>query len=282
VTGMLGQSEPPDASQDRQSLCRDLRALGVRTGQVLLAHASMRWLGPVQGGAVTVVAALRDAVGSDAVGSEGTVAMSTGTAGNSDTSRLYLARTAGMTAEQVRRYQAAMPPFDPATTPSEGMGRIAEQLRTTPGAVRSAHPQSSFAAVGPMAHKLMDGHAIDCHLGGSSPLARLYEVGAWILLLGVGYPACAAFHLAEYRYVASPPMRSYRCVIGVDGRTVWHEYRDVVLDDRDLGDLGADFERTGIAIRGRVGQADCRLAPMVPTVDFATEWLRQHRHAVGR
>jgi aminoglycoside 3-N-acetyltransferase len=277
VIGMLGQGNPSDASQDRQSLCSDLRALGVRTGQVMLVHASMRWLGPVEGGAPTVVAALRDAVGS-----EGTLVVSTGTAGNSDTSRIYLTRTAGMTAEQVSRYRAAMPPFDPATTPSEGMGRIAEQLRTTPDAVRSAHPQSSFAAVGPMARKLMDGHAIDCHLGESSPLARLYEVGAWILLLGVGYPACAAFHLAEYRYVDNPPMRSYRCVIAVDGRALWHEYRDVVLDDRDLGDLGADLERTGIAGRGHVGQADCRLTPMAPTVDFATEWLRQHRHAVGR
>jgi aminoglycoside 3-N-acetyltransferase len=273
VDRSAGQANASGAGRTRESLVTDLRALGVRTGHVLLVHASMRGLGPVYGGAAAVVAALRDAVGSP-----GTLAVPTGTAGNSDTSRLYLTRTAGMSAEQVSRFRAAMPPFDPATTPSEGMGPIAEEVRTTPGAIRSAHPQSSFAAIGPMAHTLMDGHAIDCHLGESSPLARLYEMGAWILLLGVGYPACAAFHLAEYRYVASPPMRSYRCVIAVDGRAVWHEYRDVILDDRDLGDLGADFGRTGIAAGGRVGQADCRLAPMVPTVDFATEWLRRHRH----
>jgi aminoglycoside 3-N-acetyltransferase len=271
---MSGQVSASSTGQTRQSLAADLRALGIRTGQVLLVHASLRRLGPVQGGARAILAALRDAVGL-----EGTVAVATGTAGNSDTSRLYLARTAGMTAEQISRYQAAMPPFDQATSPSEGMGRIAEQVRTTPGAVRSAHPQSSFAALGPMARKLMDGHAIDCHLGESSPLARLYELGAWILSIGAGYPACAAFHLAEYRYVADPPTRTYRCVISLAGRAVWHEYRDVVLDDRKLGDLGADLEETDIAIRGQVGQADCRLAPMVPTVDFATQWLRLRRPA---
>lgn len=269
---MHGPASATDACQTRQSLATDLRALGVRAGQVLLVHASMRGLGPVRGGAAAVVAALRDAVGS-----EGTLAVPTGTAGNSDTSRLYLTRTAGMTDEQIGRHKTAMRPFDPATTPSDGMGRIAEQVRITPGAVRSAHPQSSFAALGPMAHKLADGHAVDCHLGESSPLARLYEIGARILLLGMGYPACSAFHLAEYRYVDHPPTRRYRCVIAVDGRATWHEYRDVVLDDRDLGDLGADFDRTGLAVRGRVGQADCRLAPLAAAVDFAAEWLRRHR-----
>jgi len=265
-----------DAGLTRDSLAADLRALGVRSGQALLVHASMRSPGTVLGGAAEVVAALRDAVGP-----EGTLAVPTGTAGNSDTSRLYLNRTAGMTAEQISRYNAAMPPFDPATTPSDGMGEIAEQVRTTPGAVRSAHPQSSFAALGPMARKLADGHALDCHLGESSPLARLYEIGAWILMIGVGYSVCSAFHLAEYRYVANPPTRRYRCVIAVAGRPVWHEYQDVVLDDSDISALGADFDRAGLALRGRVGRAECRLAPMAPAVDFAAEWLRQHRSTAG-
>lgn len=274
MTGMPGAVRAPAAGQTRDSLAADLRALGVRPGQALLVHASMRTLGLVQGGAAAAVAALRDAVGY-----EGTLAVPAETSGNSDTSRLYLARTAGMTSEQVVRYNAAMPPFDPATTPSEGMGQIAEQVRITPGAQRSAHPQSSFAALGPMARKLTDGHAMSCHLGESSPLARLYELGAWILLLGVDYPVCSAFHLAEYRYVPHPPTRRYRCVIAEDGHAVWREYRDVVLDDRDLGQLGADFDRTDVPLRGRVGQADCRLVPMVPAVDFAMEWFRRHRSA---
>jgi aminoglycoside 3-N-acetyltransferase len=249
-----------------------LRKLGVTSGQVLLVHASLGRLGTVRDGAAAVVTALRDVLGS-----EGTLVVPTGTAGNSDTSRIYLARTAGMTAEQVRRYKTEMRPFDPATTPSDGMGRIAEEVRTTPGATRSAHPQSSFAALGPMAQKLTEGHAVDCHLGESSPLARLYEVGAWVLLLGVGYVSCSAFHLAEYRYIPNPPTRRYRCVITMQGRPAWHEYEDVVLDDSDIAALGADFDRAGLAIQGNVGRADCRLAPMATMVDFASEWLRGRR-----
>lgn len=274
---MPAKASAPPAGRTRDSLAADLRALGVASGQTLLVHASMRSLGPVRGGAATVVAALRETVGS-----EGTLAVPTATPGNSDTSRLYHSRTAGMTSEQIARHKAAMRPFDPATSPSEGMGQIAEELRTTPGAVRSAHPQTSFAALGPMAGKLTDGHALNCHLGESSPLARLYEIAAWVLLLGVGYPACSAFHLAEYRYVPDPPTRRYGCAIAMAGRAAWHEYQDVVLDDSDLRDLGADFDRTGHVIRGEVGQADCRLAPMTAAVDFAAEWLRRCRGTAGR
>jgi aminoglycoside 3-N-acetyltransferase len=44
-----------------------------------------------------------------------------------------------------------MSAFDKHITPS-GMGAIAEALRITVGAVRSDHPQSSFAAIGPEAN----------------------------------------------------------------------------------------------------------------------------------
>jgi aminoglycoside 3-N-acetyltransferase len=263
---------PSQTGQTRQSLAADLRALGVRRGQVLLVHSSLRSLGMVRGGASAVLGALRDAVGP-----EGTLVVPAGTPGNSDTSRLYLARTAGMTAGQIARYKAAMPPFDPLTTRSEGMGAIAEGLRTTPGAVRSAHPQSSFAALGPLAHEVTGDHGLECHLGEHSPLGRLYEMAAQVLLLGVGYEACSAFHLAEYRYATSPPRQTYRCVISRAGQAVWHEYTDVALDDRHLDELGADFDPAGPVLRGRVGRAACRLVPIVAAVDFAVEWLRRHR-----
>jgi aminoglycoside 3-N-acetyltransferase len=266
---------PSQVGHTRESLAADLRALGVRPGQVLLVHSSLRSLGTVTGGAGAVLGALRDAVGP-----AGTLVVPTGTSGNSDTSRLYLARTAGMTAGQVAGYKAAMPPFDPATSRSEGMGVIAECLRTTPGAVRSAHPQSSFAALGPLAHEVTAGHAVDCHLGERSPLGRLYRMGAWVLLLGAGYEACTAFHLAEYRYTASPPAQTYRCVIAVDGRAAWHEYTDVALDERHLDQLGADFDPIGPVMRGRVGLAACRLMPIVAAVDFGEEWLRKRRPTV--
>jgi aminoglycoside 3-N-acetyltransferase len=260
-----------DQVVDRDSLARDLGSLGVIPGQILLVHASLRRIGRVSGGAEDVVAALRQVLGPDA-----TLVVPTSTADNSDTSRLYLARTEGMSSDEIRRYRDAMPPFTPERQ-SVGMGRIAECVRTAPSAVRSQHPQTSFAALGPQARMLMADHQLDCHLGESSPLGRLYEAGAWVLLLGVGYEACTCFHLAEYRYLSLPPRQVYRCVIADEGKRRWWSYEDVVLDDRDFTALGAAFDQTGQVVRGYVGQAECRLAPLAAAVDFATEWLRQHR-----
>lgn len=122
-------------------------------------------------------------------------------------------------------------------------------------------------------------HRPDCHLGEDSPLARLYDLRAQVLLLGTGFDTCTAFHLGEYR-VPAPPRRSYRCVVTAGGRRQWWEYDDVALDDSDFAALGADFARagTGAPVRtGPVGSSTSRLFRIDDAVDFAVGWLPAHR-----
>jgi aminoglycoside 3-N-acetyltransferase len=253
-------------------IARDLRALGLEADRTLLLHASLRAIGPVAGGAATVVNAVRDVLGP-----AGTLVVPTTTPENSVTSRAYRDTIAGLTPAQVKAYRDDMPPFNRATTPATRAGRIAEGVRTTPGAIRSGHPQSSFAAVGPLARALMKGHRIDCHLGEETPLGKLYAAQAWVLLLGVGYSMCTALHLAEYRYVSSPPRRRYHCVIRYRGRRQWRSYSDVVLDDSDFEVIGEVLDKNVGMRRGYVGNAECRLMPMRQVVDFAANWMREHR-----
>lgn len=256
------------------SLARDLVALGLRPGATVLVHASLRRVGAADG---DMLAALLDGLGP-----EGTLVVPAFTAGNSDSSPAYRDRVQGLTEPQVAALKSEMPPFDPASTPSEGVGRLAEAVRRTAGRVRSAHPQTSFAALGARAGELLAGHAEDCHLGERSPLRGLYEAGAQILLLGVGFEVCSAFHLAEYR-VPDPPRRTYRCVVLRDDVRRWIAYEDVDLDDSDFGALGAAFEKDDAArpdpvVRGgRVGDSHARLFPLGPAVDFATAWLTGNR-----
>ncbi|MFJ6443450.1 aminoglycoside N(3)-acetyltransferase [Streptomyces sp. NPDC091649] len=253
-----------------------LTALGVRPGDVLLVHASLRSLGPVADGARGVLAGLRRAVGP-----KGTLVVPAFTPENSDTSPHYRDRVRGLDARAVDAVRASMPPYDPSLTPAPSMGALAESVRTAAGAGRSAHPQTSFAALGPGAGRLLAGHRADCHLGEDSPLARLYDADARILLLGTGYATCTAFHLGEYR-VPGPPRRSYRCVVARRGVRRWWEYEDVALDDGDFAALGAAFEGAaadGDVTAGRVGSAVCRLIRLRAAVDFATAWLTEHRPA---
>jgi aminoglycoside 3-N-acetyltransferase len=261
-------------------LAADLRALGVRPGQDLLVHCSLRSIGPVAGGPATLLGAIRLAAGPRA-----TVVVPAQTTLNSLTSRAFLAATAGLDAARQARFVAAMPGFDPARTPSTGMGAFAEYLRTRPAAMRSAHPQTSFAALGPGAGACTLVHDLDCHLGERSPLGWLYANNAAILLLGVGYSACTAFHLAEYRLPVLRPLKTYRCFMtGQDGREE-RVFTDVDLDDSDFGRLGSAIEETQAASfiqHGQVGSGASRLLPLRAAVDFAGTWFLGCRRQVLR
>jgi aminoglycoside 3-N-acetyltransferase len=267
-------------------LTADLRRLGIgadadtgRRVRHVLVHASLRSVGPVCGGSRADVRALRKALGP-----RGTLVVPTFTERKSPTSRAHIGMTVGLTDAQVVTYRERMDPFDAAATPSEGMGRLAEEVRQTPGALRSRHPTTSFAAIGPRAARITSGHALDCLLGESSPLARLYEAGAHILLLGVGFEVCTAFHLAEYR-VPAPVRRRYKCKVATESGPRWAAFTDVDLDDRDFGQLG-DWvaARTSggrpLVARGRFGDAQARLLPMAPAVDAAVAWMAACRSTV--
>jgi len=257
---------------DRASLAADLRSTGLRYGAVVLAHTSLSHIGWIEGGAGTLLAALRDVIGS-----QGTVVVPTFTSWNSDTSRAYRARTRGMTTHRLRWYRERLPAFDRDTTPSVECGLFSEAVRTAPGAVRSGHPQTSFAAVGPEAARLMRTHDLNDHLGERSPLAELYRIDAQVLLMGVGFDKCTAFHLAEYRYTAAPPLTRYGCKINIGGVPVWRNYVDVVLDDRDFAACGQAMEARVPVVKGQVGRAQTCCFSLRQAVDFAKIWLRENR-----
>ncbi|MFI2409434.1 aminoglycoside N(3)-acetyltransferase [Streptomyces sp. NPDC018947] len=247
----------------RGTLAAGLRELGVRSGETLLAHSSLSALGWVCGGPVAVVQALLDVLGPD-----GTLVVPTQTGDLSDPA---LWSNPPVPEEWWDTIRTAMPPYDPATTPSRGVGVIPETVRTWPGALRSAHPQTSFAAVGPRAAEVVAGHAADCRLGERSPLAVLERTGARVLLLGAGYDACTAFHLAEYR-VPSPLV-----VVGRPGPAGWEHVTEVSITSDGFDELGHDFERDRPVVRGRVGAADVRLFPLADAVAYAERWLPVHR-----
>jgi aminoglycoside 3-N-acetyltransferase len=206
-----------------------LDGLGIRRGGVLMVHASLRGTGTHPR---RVLAALRKVLGPG-----GTLVVPAFTPENSTTSRAHRRLVAGLSKQETHRLRARMPPFDPDLTPCPEMGAFAEWVRNAPGAVRSTHPQTSLAGLGPRAAGLLADHDPRCHLGERSPLARLYDADAQILLLRVGFEVCSAFHLAEYRLDPPPPRREYRCVVGEPGN--WITYEDLALDDGDFAAIGA-------------------------------------------
>lgn len=247
----------------------DLTDLDIPAGD-LLVHVSMRALGPLPGGPHALFTALRVAAGPAA-----TIVVPAQTAHNSTSSPAFRAATTGMSAAERRAYIATMPGFTP-DTPSQGCGAFAEHVRLLPGAVRSTHPQTSFAAAGPRAADLMSVHDLDCHLGDRSPLGPLYRDGAHALMIGCGWTRCTALHLAEAR-VPRPRHRRYRCFVERAGRRVTEEFLGIDHDDTDFPLLGAALEDAGIPRLGQIGRATVLIVPIRPAVDFAVRWLTENR-----
>lgn len=189
------------------ALAVHLRLLGLRPGTRVLVHASLAGTG-------LAPAALRDAL-TGVLGPRGTLVVPAFTPENSRTSSAHLARIAGLSGPEVAAFRERMPAFDPASTPSQGMGAFAEAVRTAPGAARSSHPQTSFAALGKDAERICAGHRTESHLGEESPLGKLCWEGGQVLMINVGFSVCTAFHLAEYR-IPKPPLRMYECVVKVN------------------------------------------------------------------
>ena len=158
----------------RTRLARELAALGLRPGAVALVHCRMSTLGTVVGGAETVVRALLEAVGPD-----GTLVAYLGWEGAppDDLDALASADRKLVLAEQ--------PVYDPATRRARrDHGRMAEALRTWPGAVHSGHPEAGVAAVDREAAALALPHPLDDAYGAGTPYARVVERGGQVVLLG--------------------------------------------------------------------------------------------------
>ncbi|KAE9371828.1 aminoglycoside acetyltransferase [Stipitochalara longipes BDJ] len=250
-----------------KSLANQFRELGVNHGDTLLVHSSLSSLGWVNGGAEAVVLALLDVLGD-----KGTLVVPTHSSDNSDPAHW---QHPPVPEEWKPIIRETMLPYSPRTTRTALMGVIAETVRTWPGAIRSAHPQTSFAAVGLKAEPLMADHALDCALGEQSPIAKLETVDSRVLLLGVGFDCCTAFHLAEHR-IPRGMMENSFSVMTEEGRS-WMTVRDTATSGDRFDELGADFEREQQVIRGKIGAAEARLFPIADAVAYAQRWLSRNR-----
>ncbi|GAC1363150.1 MAG: BA2930 family N-acetyltransferase [Ktedonobacteraceae bacterium] len=252
----------------RESIARDLRGLGVQPGMTLLVHSSLSSLGWVCGGPLAVVQALMDVLTE-----AGTLVMPAHTGNYADPASW---QNPPVPQPWWQIVYDAMPAFDPQITPTYLMGAIAETFRTRPGVVRSNHPQVSFTAWGRNAQYITCTHTLEYGLGEGSPLARVYDLGGYVLLLGVGYDRNTSFHLAEYRCPGAEQTMLGAPILE-NGRRVWRRFRDIEIDADVFPMLGLEMEQCDLVQIGKMSLAECRFFPQRAAVDFATRWYTRRR-----
>ena len=157
------------ASAEQQTFIAQLHALGVRTGDTVLVHASFNALGCRSMTPTDVIAGLLQVVG--------------------DRGNLLMPALS----------YAQHPPHIHSTlgTPSN-VGIIAETFRTRPGTHRSVHPTHSVCGTGPDVAALFTDHHLDTTpCGPHSPFHKLPAMDGKILMLGCGLRPNTSMHAIE-------------------------------------------------------------------------------------
>lgn len=230
----------------KKRIQNDLKAIGIKAGDCVFCHASLKNIGMVENGPDTVIDAFLEILGDT-----GTLAM-----------------------PALCRYDWKNKPMDVITktwnirTQPTFTGLIPETFRQRQNVKRSDNPTHSVAAFGHMATFITADHknayiganaenAVDRPpwasrgaFGPDSPWDKLYQINAKYMFLGVDFNVCTMFHHVQILLLAEDK----------PGAT-WPKFAFL--------ELGHDMERAGLVVAGKVGAANAKWINSKKLVDTA-------------
>lgn len=239
-----------------------------------MVHASLRAIGPVEGGASGVLDALELAVGPG-----GTLLMLLGAGGVWE---------AVDDADEVRAPPALTlaDAFDRRSSPAyPEVGYLAEAFRIRPGTLVTDHPGGRFGARGRRAAELLANAPWHHYYGPGSPLEHLCDAAGRVLRLGADENTVTVLHWAEYLARVREKRRVRRHYAVRAGAVVAIRHVDSLDDGEGIVDwpgedyfarILRDYLATGRGERGRVGGARSELLDARDLVSFGARWMAEH------
>lgn len=230
------------------TILQDLKTLGVKNGDVLLVHSSIKSLSHEKVEASDIIEALLSAVG--------------------DSGTLLLP---ALSYDNVSEKQ---PYFSVNDTPV-CVGALPEFFRKYKGVIRSCHPSHSCSAAGAKADEITKRHILDTTpVGEHSPFHLLPQYGGKILFLGCGLHPNTSMHGVE-ELVVPPYLYKKELVryILKDAEGKEHEVmhkRHNFEKTVQRYDRAAELLENNELIQGKVMNADCYM------MDSEALWKKAH------
>jgi aminoglycoside 3-N-acetyltransferase len=242
------ESTPEFRKVTPDELTEGFQRLGLKDGDQVVLHASLKNVGDVDGGAAMVLHRLLGVIGKG-----GTLAMPafTSVARHSTTHDNYTKSGCWCEGKESRHL-----PFIPELQPDKNLGEIAHRLCSWPSSKRSPHPAYSFVAVGKETDHLTHHSSLPDPL---QPLKTFLQRDPKIVTLGVNLESVTALHLAEQRYLPGKFLTERALTVTSKGQT----WVDVVA----LG-CSNGFERLAAHLEGtefkeaQIGSANSRMYSM--------------------
>jgi aminoglycoside N3'-acetyltransferase len=238
---------------DRATLAGQLTSLGVPASAPLMVHASLRKIGPIEGGADALLDALIAALGP-----RGTVLMILG-------------------ADEDEPFDALTSPVD-----AEDMSVLAEVFRQRAGVRVNDHAAARYGALGPQSLQLLEPVPLHDYHGPGSVLQRFTDSGGFVLRLGANVDTVTLTHWAEYLARVPNKRRVRWRFVRAD---IGEQFIEGLDDDDGIVDwehgdyfpqILLDFLKTGQARTGPVGRCNAELFSAKTFVDFAVAWMEGH------
>ena len=219
-----------------------LHALGIRPGDLLLVHSSLKSFGEVEGGAGAVAEALVRAVSPG-----GTVFVPT--------------------------FNFSQVPWDRLAPPSL-TGAITEAFRKRSDAERSDHATHAVTGVGPIAREILADHDKHHPFGEESPLWRLWKRNAGVLLIGCRHNSSSMIHVAE-EVVGVPYLKRTRTQKIITP----HGTHEITLRrpncSKSFYRIDAPLRAAGKIVDGTIGPSKLMLMRADDIINVASEMLRR-------
>lgn len=251
----------------KEQLIKQLQALGLQSGDLVMLHAAINTIGQILGGPDQVHQAALACVEPN-----GTLMMYVGCPPELEIMADHPPST------KDRMFIEHCPAFElTKTRSSRSYGILAEFFRSWPDTVSSKNPAARIAALGAAADWLVADHPLNYGYGPGSPLAKLYEYNGKVLLLGA--QTLTILHYAEHiAPIKDKKIVHYQVPYLKDGQRILLELEEYDTDDgikpwpKDFfSSILKSYLKTYNISAKKVGNADSYLLNAKSLVDFAID-----------